>query len=161
MDLLIRLLLRFILVPLGTALALAAATAVIVIAHRNALVAVLDADPQAQQDYFIALLFAGPLLALLLSVWAFHTFVPAAIGILISEALAIRSWMFHTANGGLSAWLGWALTQDIRDEYRFLTEPRMLVAAGLLAGLAYWIVSGCTAGFWKPLRSARRPTLHP
>jgi hypothetical protein len=159
MDLLIRFLLRFILVPLGTALALAAATAVIVIAHRNALLAVLDADPQAQQDYFIALLFGGPLLALLLSVWAFYTFVPAAIGILISEALAIRSWMFHTANGGLSAWLGWALTQDIRDEYRFLTEPRMLVAAGLLAGLAYWIVSGCTAGFWKPLRT-RRPTLH-
>src|SRR6266446_10243845 len=119
MDLVIRLLLRFILVPLGTALALAAAAAVIVIAHRNALVAVLDADPQAQQDYFIALLFGGPLLALLLSVWAFYTFVPAAIGILISEALAIRSWMFHTANGGLSAWLGWALTQTSATNIAF------------------------------------------
>jgi hypothetical protein len=161
MDVVIRLLLRFILVPLGVAAALAAATAVVVIAHRNALVAVLDADPQAQQDYVIALLFAGPLLALLLSIWAFHTFVPAAIGVLISETLAIRSWMFHTANGGLSAWLGWALTQDVRDEYRFLTEPRILTAAGLLAGLAYWIVSGWTAGFWKPLRPPRRPTLHP
>jgi hypothetical protein len=157
MDALIRLLLRFILVPLGAAVALAAATAFIVIAHRNALLAVLDADPRAQQDYFIALMFGGPLLALLLSIWAFYVFVPAAIGVLISEAFAIRSWIFHAANGGLSAWLGWALTQDIRDEYRFLTEPRMLVAAGLLAGLAYWIVSGCTAGFWKPLRSTRRP----
>src|SRR5258707_8710362 len=161
MDLLIRLLLRFILVPLGTALALAAATAVIVIAHRNALVAVLDADPQAQQDYFIALLFGGPLLALLLSVWAFYTFVPAAIGILISEALAIRSWMFHTANGGLSAWLGWALTQDIRGEYRFLTEPRKLLAPRVLAGLPYWVESRLPARFWKPLRSARWATLHP
>jgi hypothetical protein len=160
MDVLIRLLLRFILVPLGAALALAAATAFIVIAHRNALLAVLDADPRVQQDYFIALAFGGPLLALLLSIWAFYVFVPAAIGVLISEAFAIRSWIFHAANGGLSAWLGWALTQDIRDEYRFLTEPRMLVAAGLLAGLAYWIVSGCTAGFWKPLRSTRRPALH-
>jgi len=157
MDVVIRLLLRFILVPLGAAVALAAAAAVIVIAHRNALVAVLDADPQAQQDYFIALLFGGPLLALLLSIWAFYVLVPAAIGVLISEAFAIRSWIFHAANGGFAAWLGWALTQDIRDEYRFLTEPRMLVAAGLLAGLAYWIVSGCTAGFWKPLRSSRRP----
>ena len=109
MDVVIRLLLRFILVPLGAAVALAAAAAVIVIAHRNALVAVLDADPQAQQDYFIALLFGGPLLALLLSVWAFYTFVLAVVGVLISEALAVRSWMFHTANGGLSAWLGWAL----------------------------------------------------
>ena len=161
MDVLIRLLLRFILVPLGAAVALAAATAFIVIAHRNALLAVLDADPRVQQDYFIALAFGGPLLALLLSIWAFYVFVPAAIGVLISEAFAIRSWIFHAANGGLSAWLGWALTQDIRDEYRFLSEPRMLVAAGLLAGLAYWIVSGCTAGFWKPLRSTRRPTLHP
>jgi hypothetical protein len=158
MDVVIRLLLRFLLVPLGAAVALAAAAAVIVIAHRNALVAVLDADPQAQQDYFAALLFGGPLLALLLSIWAFYVLVPAAIGVLISEAFAIRSWIFHAANGGLSAWLGWALTQDIRDEYRFLTEPGMLVAAGLLAGLAYWLVSGCTAGFWKPLRSTHRPT---
>jgi len=158
-DVVIRLLLRFILVPLGAAVALAAATAFIVIAHRNALVAVLDADPQAQQDYFVALAFGGPLLALLLSIWAFYVFVSAAIGVLISEAFAIRSWVFHAANGGLSAWLGWALTQDIRDEYRFLTEPRILVAAGLLAGLAYWIVSGWTAGFWKPPRSPRRPAL--
>jgi hypothetical protein len=160
MDVTIRLLLRFILVPLGAAAALAAAAAVILIAHRNAVVALLDASPQAQQDYLIALLFGGPLLALLLSIWAFHTLVPAAIGILISEALAIRSWLFHAANGGVSAWLGFALTQDIADEYRFLTEPRILIAAGLLAGLAYWMVSGWTAGFWKPIRSSPRPTLH-
>ena len=102
-DVLIRLLLRFILVPLGAALALAAAAAFIVIAHRNAMLAVLDADPQAQQEYFVAFLFAGPMLALLLSIWAFYMFVPAAIGVLISEAFAVRSWMFHAANGGLSA----------------------------------------------------------
>ena len=155
MDVLIRFLLRFILVPLGATVALAAATAVIVIAHRNALHAVLDADPQAQQDYFIALVFGGPLLALLLSIWAFYVFVPAVIGVLISEAFAIRSWIFHAANGGLSAWLGWTLTQDIRDEYRFLAEPTILVAAGLVAGLAHWVVAGSTAGFWKPIRSPR------
>src|SRR5262252_10016644 len=151
MDVLVRLLLRFILVPLGAAVALAAAAAVVVIAHRNALAALLDADPQAQQDYFIALAFGGPLLALLLSIWAFYVFVPAAIGVLISEAFAIRSWIFHAANGGFAAWLGWALTQDIRDEYRFLTEPVGLVATGFVAGLAYWIVAGWTAGFWKPI----------
>jgi hypothetical protein len=155
MDVLIRFLLRFILVPLGATVALAAATAVIVIAHRNALHAVLDADPQAQQDYFIALVFGGPLLALLLSIWAFYVFVPAVIGVLISETFAIRSWIFHAANGGLSAWLGWTLTQDIRDEYRFLAEPTILVAAGLVAGLAHWVVAGSTAGFWKPIRSPR------
>jgi len=162
MDVLIRLILRFILVPLGAALAFAAAAAFIGIAHRNALLAVLDADPQAQQDYFAALMFGGPLLALLLSIWAFYMLVPAAIGVLVAEVFALRSWMFHAANGGLSAWLGWALTQDIRDEYRFLTEPKILVAAGLVAGLAYWIVAGWTAGFWKPIRAPRSPgPLHP
>jgi hypothetical protein len=158
MDVLIRLFLRFILVPLGAAAALAAAAAVIIIAHRNALVAVLDADPQTQQDYLIALLFGGPLLAALLSISAFYSVAPAAIGVLISEALAIRSWLFHAANGGLSAWLGWVLTEDMRDNYRFLTEPGILIAAGLLAGLVYWLVSGWTAGFWKPIRSAGRLT---
>jgi hypothetical protein len=153
-DVLIRLLLRFILVPIGAAAALAAGIAVMVIAHHHALTTLFDADPQAQQDYFLALLLAGPVLALLLSIWAFHMFVPAAIGVVISEVLAIRSWIYHAANGGISAWLGWALTQDIQAEYRFLAEPGILIAAGLLGGLVYWIVAGWTAGFWKPLRPA-------
>jgi hypothetical protein len=157
MDVLIRLLLRFILVPLGAAAALVAAAGVIIIAHRHTLLAVLDADPQAQQDYFITLAFGGPLLAALLSISAFYMVVPAAIGALISEALAIRSFLFHAANGGFSVWLGWALTQDIRDDYRFFAEPGILIAAGFLAGLAYWVVCGWTAGFWKPVRSPRRP----
>jgi len=161
MNVVIRLLLRFILVPLGATLAVTVAAAFIVIAHRNALLAVLDADPRAQGDYFAALVFGGPLLALLLSIWAFYVFVPATIGVLISEAFAIRSWIFHAANGGISAWLGWALTQDIRDEYRFLTEPKILVAAGLAAGLVYWIVAGWTAGFWQPIRAPRRPATPP
>jgi hypothetical protein len=159
MDILIRLLLRFILVPLGGAAAIAAGMAVIVIAHHKALVTLLDADPRAQEDYFIALMFGGPLLALLLSIWAFYMLVPAMIGVLISEALAVRSWIYHAANGGVSAWIGWALSRDIQDEYRFLTEPSILIAAGLLGGLAYWIVSGWTAGFWKPVGPGRQPAL--
>jgi hypothetical protein len=160
-DTLIRFLLRFIVVPLGAAAAIAAGTAVIVIAHHDALSTLVEADPQAQQDYFIALLFAGPMLVLLLSIWAFHMLVPAAIGVVISEVMALRSWIYHAANGGISAWLGWALTQDIQDEYRFLAEPRILIAAGLLGGLVYWTVAGWSAGFWKPVGPARRPVLRP
>jgi hypothetical protein len=146
MPVLIRLLLRVILVPLGASAALVAATGVIIIARPNALFAVLDADPQTQQDYLE-----------LLSISAFYMLVPAAIGLLISEALAIRSCLFHATNGGLSAWLGWAMTQDLRDQYRLFAEPRILIAAGFLAGLTYWVISGWMAGFWKPVRSRRRP----
>jgi hypothetical protein len=158
-DVLIRLFLRFILVPLGSAAAIMAGMAVLVIAHHKALVALVEAGPQAQEDYFIALVFAGPLLALLLSIWAFHMFVPAMIGVVVSEALAIRSWMYHAANGGVSAWLGWALTQDIQEEYRFLTEPNILIAAGLVGGLVYWLIAGWTAGFWRPTGPAQRPVM--
>jgi hypothetical protein len=158
-DVLIRLFLRFILVPLGSAAAVMAGAAVLVIAHCKALAALIEAGPRAQEDYFIALVFAGPLLALLLSIWAFHMFVPAMIGVVVSEALAIRSWMYHAANGGVSAWLGWALTQDIQEEYRFLTEPKILIAAGLLGGLVYWLIAGWTAGFWKPTGPAQRPVM--
>ncbi len=159
-DILIRLALRFILVPLGAAAAVAAGVTVLVIAHHKALIALVDAAPQAQPDDVIVLAVAGPVFAMLLSIWALHMFVPAAVGVVISEALAIRSWIYHAANGGLAAWLGWALTQDIQEEYRFLTEPRILIAAGLLGGLAYWIVAGWTAGFWKPT-GLSRPTAAP
>jgi hypothetical protein len=156
-DVLGRLLLRFILVPLAAAIAVTIAAVFVIIVHWNALQAVLNADPQARQDYFIALLVGGPLLAVLLSSWALYAFMLASTGVLISEGFAIRSWIFHAANGGLSAWLGWTLTQDIRDAYGLLTDPTILVAAGLAAGFAYWVVAGSTAGFWKPIPSPRRP----
>ena len=35
--------------------------------------------------------------------------LPGAIGILISEAFAIRSWIFHALNGAVSAWIGWQM----------------------------------------------------
>ena len=43
------------------------------------------------------------------------------------------------------------MMQDPQEQYRFLTEPRIMVAAGLAGGLAYWLVAGWTAGFWKPV----------
>jgi hypothetical protein len=156
MDMLGRLLLRLILVPLAAAVAVTVAAAFVIVAHWNALQAVLHAHPEAQEDYVIALLVGGPLLAVLLSSWVLHTFMLASIGVLIAEGFAIRSWIFHAANGGLSGWLGWTLTQDIGDTYRLLTDPTILVAAGLAAGFAYWAVAGSTAGFWKPIQS-RRP----
>jgi hypothetical protein len=155
----IRLFARLILVPLGAAAGVAAAVAVILMAHWNALTAAADADPQGQQDYLFALVAAGPALVWLLSAWAVHMAAPAAIGIVISEALAIRSWLFHAANGALASWIGWVLTQNPdagdRYDYGFLAEPRILVAAGLAAGLAYWLVAGWTAGFRRPVRAAR------
>ena len=152
-----RFLLRLIMVPLGGAIAIAVGMAIMIIAHWHAVQTLLDADPQAQQDYIFAFMDAGFLLATLLSIWAAYVLTAAIAGVLISEALAIRSWIYHAANGGLAAWLGWTLTHDIRDRYQLLADPQVLVAAGLAAGLAYWLVAGSTAGFWKPVCPRRSP----
>ncbi len=150
-----RLLLRLILVPLGAAMALVAAGALIVTTQWNAFHAVLAADPQAQEDFFFALVVAGPLLFSLMATWAHYTFAPALAGVFIAEAFAIRSWMFHVGNGALSALLGWTLTRDLRDEHHFFSNPTILVAAGIAAGFAYWLIAGWTAGFWKPVGARR------
>jgi hypothetical protein len=151
MENLARFLLRLLLVPLGAAAAVTVAMMVVLVAHWNEIVALANADPDAQGNWLIALVFAGPILAILLSMTLVVTAMPAAVGVLIAEAFAIRSWMFHALNGGLSAWIGWSIMQDAQDRYRFLTEPKVMVAAGLAGGLAYWLVAGWTAGFWKPV----------
>jgi hypothetical protein len=151
----LRLLLRIVLVPLGATMALAAAGAMLVVTQRDAFHAVLAADPQAQEDYVFALMVAGPLLVRLMSTWANYTFVPALAGVLIAETFAIRSWMFHVGNGALSALLGWTLTRELRDEHHFFSNPTILVAAGIAAGFAYWLIAGWTAGFWKPVGARR------
>jgi hypothetical protein len=151
MENLARFLLRLLLVPLGAAAAITVAMIVVLAAHWNEIVALANADPDAQGNWLIAFVFAGPILAILLSMTLVVTAMPAAVGVLISEAFAIRSWMFHALNGGLSAWIGWSIMQDAQDRYRFLTEPRVMVAAGLAGGLAYWLIAGWTAGFWKPV----------
>ena len=151
MDSLARFVLRLLVVPLGGAAAITAAVAVLLVAHWGELATLAQADPEAQGAWLIAFVVAGPMLAFLLSLTAASALLPAVVGALIAEAFAIRSWIFHAANGGLAAWIGWSLMQDVQSQYRFLTEPRIMVAAGLAGGFAYWVVAGWTAGFWKPV----------
>jgi hypothetical protein len=138
-------------VPLGGVVAVTVAMILLVVAHWHEFAALADARPDEQGYWLLAFVLAGPVLALLLSLAVALTLLAAAVGVLISEAFAIRSWIYHAANGGLAAWIGWSLMQDTQNDYRFLAEPKILVAAGLAGGLAYWVVAGSTAGFWKPV----------
>ncbi len=151
METFFRFILRLLLVPLGAAVAITVAMAVMLVAHRNGIAALANADPDVQGLWLLDVLRAGPLLAFLLSFTFALTILAAAVGALIAEAFALRSWIYHAANGGLSAWIGWSLMNDIDERYRFLTEPKVMVAAGLAGGLAYWLVAGWSAGFWKPV----------
>jgi hypothetical protein len=153
MDNVGRLLLRLILVPLGYFAAVVAGTLVIVIGSWKLGPIAVTSDPDAQAIAVFGFVFAAPiLLVLLLSVM----WLPAAIGILIAEAFAIRSWVFHAGNGAATAWVTWSLFGFIDDTRIPLNQPLAIIAAGLAGGFAYWAIAGWSAGFWKPVFRQRQ-----
>jgi len=148
MDSLGRLILRFLLVPLGYFAAVLVGALVILFGSWHLGQIAITSDPDAPAVAVFGFVFAAPVLVvILLSVM----WLPGAIGILLSEGLAIRSWMFHAGNGALSAWIGWNLFGFIDDSRVPLNRPLAVIAAGLAGGLAYWAVAGWSTGFWKPV----------
>jgi hypothetical protein len=77
--------------------------------------------------------------------------LPAALGMMIAEAFAIRSWMFHVVNGGLSAAVSLVSIGAFDKTYDLSDAPLIAIGAGIAAGFAYWAVAGWSAGFWKPV----------
>jgi len=147
----VRFLMRLLLVPLGALLAILVATLVLVIAHWGDFTALATARPDVEGYWLVVVAIIGPVMTVLLAIGVVSMVAPATVGVVISEAFAIRSWIFHMANGGLSAWVGRWLMSDVPPEYHFLLEPKIFVAAGLAAGAAYWLIAGWSAGFWKPI----------
>jgi hypothetical protein len=153
MDNLLRLLLRFVVVPLGYLAAVIAGAVVTLVGGWGLGEMALSNHPDAASYAVFGFLIAGPFLfVILLSVM----WLPAAIGVLIAEAFAIRSWMFHVANGAVSAWLGWQLFTAFGMAGTPVNKPLAVIAAGLAAGFAYWAVAGWNAGFWKPVFARER-----
>ena len=148
MDSLVRLLIRFILVPLGYLAAVIAGACVILFGSWKFGAALTSGNSDTFSYGVFGIVIAGPILfvVLLAVMW-----LPAAIGVLISEAFAIRSWIFHALNGAASAWIGWQMFGAFDKSNLPLNEPQYVIAAGLAGGFAYWAVAGWSAGFWKPL----------
>jgi hypothetical protein len=155
METLPRLLLRLLVVPLGYFVGVLAGTLVILFGSwKIGQIDSFDVDAQAIALYGYA--FAAPvLLVVLLSIM----WLPTAIGILLSEAFALRSWMFHASNGALSAWIAWSLFGSLNPSRIPLNHPLAVIAAGVAGGLAYWAVAGWDAGVWKTGVRAERSKL--
>ncbi len=112
MENLIRLLMRFLLVPLGYLAASIAGTLVVLVASWRLVDMALGGHPDGPAFAFLGFAIGGPILLIFVLVFML---LPASIGILISEAFAIRSWIFHVLNGVASAWLGWQLYGSFAD----------------------------------------------
>ena len=158
---LIRFLLRFVLMPLGGCIAAMVAAFVVCFAHWTQFVKIIAADSQAPESIVLAVLFVGWSIALIMAVATMAMLLPAMLGVLISEAFAIRSWMFHTANGALASWIGWLAMRDLLKPHEFYNDPTIVVGAGIAAGFAYWAVAGWSAGFWRPVFSPPQPAPPP
>jgi hypothetical protein len=156
MGVILRLLLRLILVPLGYLAAVTVGACVLVLGSWQTGSMMLSQNPDTATAGFFAALVAGPVMLVVLasSMW-----LPSSVGILISEAFAIRSWIFHALNGAISGWIGWQTFASIDQSAAPMNEATFIFGAGLAGGFAYWAVAGWSAGFWKPVFA--RPTSPP
>src|SRR3954451_7894735 len=138
-----RLLMRLLLVPLGGCIALCVAMLFVMVAQWNRIAELTTDDPSG----LMAFVFVGPVLAISMAFMLF----PAVLGVLIAEAFALRSWIYHVAVGGLSAGISLATIGALDKTYDLTDQPLIAVGAGIVAGFAYWAVAGWSAGFWKPV----------
>ncbi|MBX9846854.1 MAG: hypothetical protein K2Z80_34100 [Xanthobacteraceae bacterium] len=156
-----RFLLRFILVPLGAGCAILAAVLFVTAANWNRFASLVAAEQGSDQEFFVALVFVGGWVMFIAAISAAAMMMPAAPGALIAEAFAIRSWIFHVANGALSAFIGFNTMVDMQRPANFYSEPVIVVGAGIVAGFVYWLVAGWSAGFWKPVFAPPPQSLPP
>jgi hypothetical protein len=156
-----RFLLRFILVPLGAGCSILAAVLFVTAANWNRFSALIASEQGSDKEFFVALVFVGAWIMFIAAISAAAMMLPAALGALIAEAFAIRSWIFHAANGGISAWVGINTMVEMRKPADFFSDPLIAIGAGIVAGFVYWLVAGWSAGFWKPVFTPPPPAAAP
>lgn len=113
-------------------------------------------------------IFSVPFVALFV---AYFAFVPTLPVILLGELLSRRDWLFYALGGvfvglAISAlfWraalpVGGGLNPDapaVAPIYREAGFFALLIAAGVVGGLAYWLVAGRLSGSWRS-RAAPSP----
>ncbi len=90
------------------------------------------------------------IVSVLAALFAYHAFAPALAAILLAEFLGRRDWLFHALAGAAVAaaavLLAWERAAPVSsaDTMPFL----VMIACGLVAGIAYWAVAGRSSGVW-------------
>lgn len=93
-----------------------------------------------------SLWFSVPFTALIV---ASYVLFPAALFIVLAEALGWRGWHLHMLGGAI---IGFACEFLLMWRSGGPPEPdlfAMLAAAGAVGGLAYWAVAGRSSGLWR------------
>lgn len=153
---------RFAVIILGYAAAALAASAFLhflFLGSRGSVVHELQAvaaDPFAFSIPFVALFVA------------YFAFMPSAALILLAEMLGRRDWLSHALGGAVVAAAVIGLFRlgaepgpgdDLAATGQGVGPVAMLIGAGIVGGLGYWLVAGRFAGNWRA-RTRRAATVN-
>jgi H+/Cl- antiporter ClcA len=108
----------------------------------------LDADPIERVMFFTMSFFATSFIGA-------TAFVPAVLLVVVAEAMRLRSLLYYAAAGaavGLASYFG--SNVELRLENTTDVSPvfhplQLAAAAGIIGGLAYWLLAGRNAGRWR------------
>lgn len=79
-------------------------------------------------------------------------FVPALVGVAISEIFALRGIIFHLAVGGAigaAVWIAGDSGSAQAGAGALVPGTSVAAAAGFVAGFMYWLFAGRQAGCWR------------
>jgi hypothetical protein len=110
--------------------------------------AAMDSDPIERVIFFFVAFFATGLVVT-------FALLPAALVIVVSEVARMRSFIYYGVGGALVA-LASYYGSDISVQLENTTDVtpvantlQLAAAAGILGGLAYWLIAGRNAGRWR------------
>ena len=113
----------------------------------------MDSDPIERVIFFFAAFFATSYVGAV-------AIFPAALVIVILEAARMRSFLYYGIGGALVA-LASYYGSDISVQLENTTDVtpvantlQLAAAAGILGGLAYWLIAGRSAGRWRERRES-------
>ena len=108
----------------------------------------LDSDPVERVMFFVVSFFATSFIGA-------TAFVPALLLIVVAEIMRLRRLLYYAAAGavvGLTSYYGSNVelrlenTTDVSPAFHPL---QLAAAAGIIGGLAYWLLAGRNAGRWR------------
>jgi hypothetical protein len=110
-----------------------------------------DSDPFERVMFFVVSFFATSFVGAV-------AMLPAALVIAISEVLRMRSFIYYSVGGvlvALASYYGSDISMQLEnttDVTPVANALQLAAAAGILGGLAYWLIAGRNAGRWRDQR---------
>jgi hypothetical protein len=94
---------------------------------------------------------------------AYFAFAPSIVAIVAAEILGRRDWLYYALAGGAVSVVMLVVMFGARpyahaspDSIRLVLT---IVGAGIVSGVAYWLVVGRSAGSWRDVPDGRLPPL--